>query len=104
MRRTAHAGGIALAILLASCGGRKPQVITVEMKNIAFVPSVVQAHPGDTIVFQNHDFVPHTATAREKSFESGSIAPDSSWRLVAGKSASFYCTFHPNMVGAIKVE
>ena len=100
MRVAASVSGIALAILLAGCG-HKPQVIQVEMKGIAYVPSKVQAHAGDTLVFTNRDFVPHTATARDKTFDSGSIAPDSSWRVVVSKDASFFCTFHPNMQGSI---
>lgn len=101
--RAAHVSGIALAILLAACG-RKPQAISVEMKGMGFTPAQVHAHAGDTLVFTNRDFVPHTATARDKSFDSGSIAPDSSWRMVVSKDADYYCTFHPNMTGSIKAD
>ena len=98
------AGSIAVAMLLAGCGGGAARTIAVEMRQMAYVPAVLQAHVGDTIVFSNHDLVPHTVTARDRAWDSGSIAPDSSWRMVVDKGGAFYCAFHPTMTGSIKLE
>lgn len=103
MSKAAHAGRIALAILLAGCGA-KPRAVAIDIKGIAFNPATVQVQKGDTLVFTNHDFLPHTATARDQSWDSGSLAPNASYRTVVQKSGEYYCRFHPNMVGRITVR
>lgn len=40
------------------------EVVAVTMKNIAFEPSQVTAHVGDTVEWSHADIVVHTATAR----------------------------------------
>ena len=99
LARTGRASGIALAVLLSACG--RPQSIPVDIKQFAYVPARVQAHEGDTLVFTNHDIVPHTATARDKSWDSGTIAPEGVQRVVVTGPGEFFCTFHPNMIGAV---
>lgn len=99
-----RAGRIAFAVLLAGCGAHKPQVISVDIKQMAFAPATVHARAGDTLVFTNHDFVPHTATARDGSWDSGTMAPDSSWRGTVTKAGDFYCTIHPTMKGTVVTE
>jgi plastocyanin len=76
------------------------------MKNIGFQPASLTVNRGDTIVWKNEDFVPHTATARDGSWDSKAIDADSSWRYVAGESGrySYYCVFHPTMGGTIEVR
>ena len=61
---------------------------------------------GDTVVWTNTDFVPHTASARDSSWDSKSIAASAAWRFVAQTKGrqQYYCVFHPNMVGTIEVR
>jgi plastocyanin len=79
----------------------------VTIRNFAFVPATVTVAPGDTIVWANTDFVPHTATARDRLWDSQAIAgSEGTWRLVArtpGRHA-YYCVFHPNMQGVVEVR
>ena len=67
------------------------------MEGMAFQPATVAAAPGDTLVFTNHDLVPHTATSR--SFDTGAILQDSTARHVvtAADTGNVSCTFHPVM-------
>ncbi len=61
-------------------------------------------HVGDVIEWTNDDFVVHTVTARDGSFDV-MILPGKTGRTVlsnAGKVA-FYCRFHPTMTGTIEV-
>ncbi|HEX6558670.1 MAG TPA: hypothetical protein VF021_04390 [Longimicrobiales bacterium] len=104
MRTVALASSIAGAMLLATCGAPRPKAIAVDIRQMAFWPADVRARIGDTLVFTNHDFVPHTATARDRSWDSGSIAPDASWRGAVTAAGGFYCTFHPTMTGKITTE
>jgi len=102
LARTGRASGIALAVLLSACG--RPQSIPVDIKQFAYVPARVQAHEGDTLVFTNHDIVPHTATARDKAWDTGTIAPGETGRVVVNGAGEFLCTFHPTMTGRIDTE
>lgn len=76
---------------------------TVVIENMQFNPPQLTVHRGDRIVWVNKDLFPHTATAVDKAFDSGSIAAGASWSYVAGNSGEFAygCTFHPTMKGAL---
>ncbi len=78
-------------------------VVIAEMK---FVPDTLTVAPGDTIVWVNKDFFPHTATAQNKSFDSREIAMSKSWKYVATKKGAFpyICTLHPTMKGSLIVK
>jgi plastocyanin len=66
------------------------------------VPAGIKA--GDTILWVNADVVPHTATARDGSFDMD-LPPRRSGRMLirqAGRFA-FYCRHHPAMRGTLTV-
>ena len=107
-------GGAALglAVLIASCGrgGRSPALArsvlhVVTIKGIAFSPLVVHVAYGDTVEWRNLDLVPHTVTARDRRWDSGNVAPDSSWRLVVAGAGSmpYSCRYHTQMHGTLEV-
>lgn len=77
-------------------------VHTITIVGMKFVPAQIDVHAGDTIEWKNEDILPHTATAENKSFDSGAINPGKSWRFTARKkgTVSYACTFHPTMKGA----
>jgi plastocyanin len=107
LRCTATAMLIAVAVAAsASCARRAPRAHVVLMKDIGFQPTELSVSRGDTIVWKNEDFVPHTATARDGSWDSKAINGDSSWRYVANEPGrhDYYCVFHPNMRGTITVR
>jgi plastocyanin len=78
----------------------------VLIKSFRYENDYITVNVGETVAWRNADTVPHTVTAREKSFDSGSIAPGATWRFVA-KSPGTYrytCTFHPNMKATLVVR
>ena len=83
----------------------QPRVHTVVMANMRFgaVPAGIKA--GDVIVWVNRDIVPHTATARDGSFNVVLPARQSRRMTVrrAG-SLAFYCRYHPGMAGSLSVS
>ncbi|QYM78744.1 cupredoxin family copper-binding protein [Horticoccus luteus] len=84
---------------------RATHIVTIE--NMTFSPAILRVQPGDTVIFENHDLVPHTATAREKGkFDSGLIKAGESWSLTLPSAGSFpySCSFHPTMSGELVVE
>ena len=84
----------------------KPRTHIVAIRGMNFVPARLIVNVGDTIVWKNEDTVPHTATDRARSFDSGTIASGASWSLVVNKKGtySYYCTFHPAMKGRLIVR
>ena len=101
--------GIALFIagaLGVQSTAAKPRTHTVAMRGMNYVPPSLTVNVGDTVVWKNEDTVPHTATDRGKSFDSGSIVSGASWSYVVKKKGtySYYCTFHPTMNGKLIVR
>ncbi len=118
-RSGGHAGAgvpaclLALTVVVGStasarAGGVDPgaKAHTVSTDGFRYLPDTVRAHPGDTLVWTNHDLVPHTSTAAGKTWESGSLAPRTSWRhiVVAHGTYAYACDFHPTMTGVVVVR
>jgi plastocyanin len=78
---------------------------TIVMDKVKFGPAPAGLKVGDTIVWDNRDLVPHTATARDGSFDVV-IAPGHSAKTVMHKAGTiaFYCRYHPDMTGRLKVS
>ena len=107
LRYAATAMSIAVVVTAsASCTGRTPRTYVVSMASLAFQPAELTVDRGDTVVWKNEDFLPHTATARDSSWDSKSVDAGKSWHYVADKPGrySYYCIFHPNMQGTIEVR
>ena len=92
--------------LAAAPTAAKPRTHTVTIERMAFSPRVVTAARGDTIVWVNKDFVPHTATTPSVGFDSKSIAAGQSWRHTIRHKGEvpYICTFHPMMKGVVRVQ
>ena len=98
----------ALVAYALSCPPSLPpasaKAIQVVIDDLAFGKVPTEARVGDAIAWSNQDFVAHTVTARDGSFDV-TLAPGKSGRTVlkhAGEIA-FYCRFHPTMTGEITV-
>lgn len=78
---------------------------TVEMTKFAFTPAEIEIKAGGSVTFVNHDLVPHTATARDKSFDTGTLRRDESKEIVFPAAGEFpyICRFHPHMTGTVRV-
>jgi plastocyanin len=83
-----------------------PTTHTVVIVAMKFEPESLTVKPGDTIVWINKDFFPHTATAEDRSFDSRDIGTNKSWKYVAKKDGTFpyICTLHPTMKGTLTVK
>jgi plastocyanin len=79
---------------------------TVVIADMKFAPETLTVKPGDTVVWVNKDFFPHTATAQDRSFDSREIATNKSWKYVAGAKGEFpyVCTLHPTMKATLIVK
>ena len=91
-------------ILVVTMGVARADTIQVKMEKLGFVPVEISAHVGDTIEWVNSDFVAHTATARDGSWDV--LIPVNAKKTVVLKTkgtVEYYCKFHPNMTGRILV-
>jgi plastocyanin len=77
----------------------------VTIKNFKFSPGSSSVHVGDTITWTNRDIAPHTATATDGSFNTGTINKDKSGSHTFTKAGTFpyICSIHPSMKGSVTV-
>jgi plastocyanin len=80
------------------------EVVKVPISDLVFSPAEVTVHVGDTVEWDNADFVDHTATATNGDWDVAIAGGKSgSVQLSRAGTLSYYCRFHPNMTGTIKV-
>ena len=79
---------------------------TVRIDGMKFIPERLEVAAGDTIVWTNNDFLPHTVTGPNAQFESGELAQNKSWKFVARKKGEiqYICRLHPGMRGVLLVK
>ena len=95
---------LALALLaLPALAAAATHTVTIE--GMQFQPASVTVKSGDTVVWQNKDVVPHTATAAGK-FDSKNLDGGQRWTWTAGAKGryDYICTYHPGMKGTVVVE
>ncbi len=82
-----------------------PQEHIVEIRNLTFIPPELTVAPGDTITWVNYDFVPHTVTADDESWDSGLIEANGKWQTVvtANMYKTYFCRYHPNMKAGLNI-
>lgn len=93
----------AVLALPIGAGAAKAQTLRITIDRMVFLPAVVEAKAGDTIEWINNDAFAHTATVKG-GFEI-MLPPKQSGSVVVEKAGTvdYYCRFHPNMKGLIKV-
>ncbi|QHS56610.1 plastocyanin [Mucilaginibacter sp. 14171R-50] len=111
MKRLIFAAGSCLLwaglLMIQSCSSapEKPSAYVVEIKDMKFVPEDITVKKGDTITFINRDMMAHDVTEETaKSWSSGKMEADVSWKLVVSEAATYYCSIHTVMKGKIELE
>jgi plastocyanin len=71
-----------------------------------FVPERLEVAAGDSIVWTNRDFLPHSVTAAAAKVESGSLAQAQTFKWVARRKGEmkYICRLHPVMQGVVVVK
>jgi plastocyanin len=103
----AHAAALAAAAPRAPAASAPPapgHIIVIE--NMQYTPAELHVRRGERVTWVNKDLVPHTATARDKTFDSQALAAGASWSTVAARAGriAYACTFHPTMAAVLVVE
>ncbi|CTQ50306.1 cupredoxin domain-containing protein [Jannaschia donghaensis] len=81
------------------------QAHTVTIKGFTFQPAQLTINAGDTVTFVNGDGAPHTATATNRSFDTGRLGRGASATLQFGAAGryDYFCEIHPRMKGVLTV-
>jgi len=95
----------AIVIAVLAAAPAVAGTVHIAMKDVAFSPAKIAAKVGDTVEWANKDFVAHTATARDGSFNVD-LAASKTGRTVLKKAGKveYYCRYHPTMKAEIDVS
>ncbi len=90
------AGGVATTAPAASA--------TITIDGFAF-SGVTEVPAGTVLTVINNDTAPHTFTAEDGSFDSGSLNPEDAFQITLDTPGTYtyFCAFHPSMTGTITV-
>jgi plastocyanin len=80
--------------------------VGLTIQGFAFSMPELQVSVGDTVTWTNNDAVPHTATADDGSFDTGSISQGESASITFDTPGTYTykCAFHPGMTATIVVS
>jgi plastocyanin len=74
------------------------------LDHYVFVPSTIHARPGQIITVYNSDQLLHRIVADNGSFDTGVMAPGSSFTVKAGETGtviSYHCVLHSRVKGQV---
>lgn len=93
-------------MLIAGSAAATESDRTVRIVTMQFEPAELVVKRGTRVVWVNDDLFPHTVTARDGAFDSGSIGASSSWAYVTTQPGTYeyVCTLHPTMQGRLIVQ
>jgi plastocyanin len=77
----------------------------VEIEDFAYRPDSVRIEEGGKVIWKNRDSAPHTATADDGSFDTGTIDEDKlkSETFKEPGTYDYICSIHPDMHGTVEV-
>jgi plastocyanin len=83
-----------------------PQQNQVTIDNFSFTPATLTVSAGTTVTWTNHDDVPHTVTATDKSYASGAIDTDGTFshQFTTPGTYAYFCSIHPTMTAQVIVK
>lgn len=77
----------------------------VEIEDFAYSPDPVTIEEGGKVTWKNRDSAPHTATAADGGFDTGTIEEDKlkSETFKEPGTYAYVCSIHPQMHGTVEV-
>lgn len=77
----------------------------VSIAEFAYDPDPVTIEEGGKVIWVNRDSAPHTATAEDGSFDTGTIETDKleSESFKQPGTYTYFCEIHPDMRGSVEV-
>ena len=98
---------VAAALLPAGTAHAEDSTVplAVHIDNFVFEPAQLAVKVGQTVTWTNRDDIPHTVVCAGK-FRSKTMDTDGtfSFTFTAPGEYKYFCSLHPHMTGAVKVE
>ena len=99
----------AIGLLVAAAIAASPvraEDLQAKIDNFTFNPQQITVKAGITVVWTNHDDIPHTVTSKTGAFKSNALDTDDkfSFTFATPVSYEYFCSLHPHMTGSIVVE
>ena len=85
--------------------GSVERSVKVEIVDFAYDPEPARVATGGKVIWQNMDSAPHTATADDNSFDTGTLE-EGKLKSESFKQAgtfTYFCEIHPTMHGTVEV-
>jgi plastocyanin len=82
-----------------------PNTETVDIVDFAFEPARVELPAGTTVLWTNTGVAPHTVSAEDGSFDSGTLDAGASFEhtFTTPGTYAYLCQVHPEMTGTIEI-
>jgi plastocyanin len=104
------AGALATALIVVALGLGARSVAAqesaaVSIVDFAFQPASVEIATGGTVTWTNTGQAPHTVTADDGSFDSGTLSPGTTFSQTFATAGTFtyHCNIHPQMTATVIV-
>lgn len=96
---------IVIAMILLSARAVVAQEAKISIDNFVFSPATLSIKAGTTVVFVNHDDLPHNIVDANGTFRSKALDTDETFARVFDKPGEivYFCGLHPRMQGRVVV-
>jgi len=78
----------------------------VNIENFTFDPPRVTVQAGATVIWRNHDDIPHVVASSKTLFKSKALDTDDQFSFTFSTPGvyEYFCSLHPRMIGTIVVK
>lgn len=99
------AASMALVFFVAGpCALAAGEVVKVKINDLVFVPAEITIHVGDSVEWVNDDFIDHTATATDNSWDVMlEVGKTGRHEFTQPGTVAYFCRVHPDMTGTVHV-
>ena len=107
MKRLLYLAILSMAALLLFAPAVSAQDdMTVSIQDFSFSPAQITVAPGTTVTWTNEGPSPHTTTADDGTWDSGTMeqGEDFSFTFDEPGTYTYHCSIHPDMTATIKVS
>src|SRR5271167_555752 len=90
----------------APAGAPSSSEAAVKIDNFSFSPATITVPVGTTVRWTNHDDIPHTVVADDKTFKSKALDTDEQFTYTFTKAGTYnyFCGLHPKMTAKVVVQ
>ena len=104
MRTVMRVAILMLLQIMSAASALAGEVVQVKISDLAFAPAEITVRVGDIVEWVNDDFIDHTATATGADWDVTILTGKSAQQqLTKAGMFDYFCRFHPNMTGKIRV-